>query len=608
MNHRLGYSVVIVALGILAGVPAASFAAGGALFIEPSVGVYPVGDPVTVAVRVDTGGESVGTADVSLAYDTSNLSFVSVSDEGSVFDTVVVDSTRTPGRVDISGVMTRGRDGYEGGAGLVAHVTFLPVRSSAATQLRVASGSARSTYSLAASVVESAGIVASLRNATYTLVPKDVVPSALAAVSYLRGQEFGITASASSSDGWYATSTLKLSWPLPEGVTGMRADVRGSEADTPATVYPIPLSSVPLTLTEGTHYFLLQFKRGDEWSEVVRHPLKVDLTPPTLTVVEAPRDDKSSGQAVFTLEAKDALSGMASRYERAVDAESFEDWNPDDDGSYRVRAEAGEHTLTVYAYDTAGNRATTSVPFTVRALMAPTITEISDRVLTGGTITVRGTSYPDATVTVYVSYEGGEAHPITVETDAEGTFVATVTDGAREGMYTVWLSVADKTGAVSPPSIKRSVTVSEPYIMLFGRTAVTYLSVIVPLLALVLLLALILWLAFVWARGYRARVRRETNEAFTVAHKEFEALRKDLVGQLGALEKANQMRSLTKEEMRIFNDLSRRLAHMEAHIADEIEDIERVEPPEPTRAEPERPAPKAEPAPRVAHTLRIERR
>lgn len=607
MNRYLCYGVVLVALNIFTGVPATSFGANGALFIEPSVGVYPVGDPVTVAVRVDTGGESVGTADVSLAYNADDLSFVSVSDGESVFDTVVVDSTRTPGRVDLSGIMTRGRNGYEGSAGLIAHVTFLPMRS-VATQLRVASGSARSTYSLAAAVVESNGIVASLRNATYTLVPKDVVPSALAAVSYAQGQEFAITASASSSDGWYATGTLKLSWPLPEGVTGMRADVHSGETDAPTTAYPIPLSSVPLTLTEGIHYFVLQFKRGDEWGEVMRHPLKVDFTPPTLTVVEAPRDDKNSGQAVFTVEAKDTLSGMVPRYERGVDAEGIEAWKPDDDGSYRVRAEAGEHVLTVYAYDTAGNRATTSVPFTVRALIAPTLADISDRVLTGGTIVVRGTSYPEATVTVYVSYESGEADTVTIETDAEGAFVATVTDGAREGIYTVWLSVTDKTGAVSPPSIKRSITVSEPYIMLFGKTAVTYLSVIVPLVALVLVLGLILWLAFVWARGYRGRVRRETNEAFSVAHKEFEALRKDLIGQLGALEKANQMRSLTKEEMRIFNDLSRRLAHMEAHIADEIEDIERVDPsPEPVHAEPERRAAKVEPIP-AAHTLRIERR
>ena len=40
------------------------------------------------------------------------------------------------------------------------------------------------------------------------------------------------------------------------------------------------------------------------------------------------------------------------------------------------------------------------------------------------------------------------------------------------------------------------------------------------------------------------------------------------------LEKANLSRELTREEMRIFTDLSKRLDKMERHITQEIEDIE----------------------------------
>ncbi len=48
------------------------------------------------------------------------------------------------------------------------------------------------------------------------------------------------------------------------------------------------------------------------------------------------------------------------------------------------------------------------------------------------------------------------------------------------------------------------------------------------------------------------------------------------------LEKANQSRELTREEMRIFNDLSKRLDKIEQHITDEIEDIEAVHYEEPS--------------------------
>jgi len=239
----------------------------------------------------------------------------------------------------------------------------------------------------------------------------------------------------------------------------------------------------------------------------------------------------------------------------------------------------GEHVLTVTAFDNAGNSTSTDTIFLVRSLEPPILdtSSIPDRVLTGDTVTVRGTSYPNAEITVYVSINDGEASEKQVRSDESGNFVATITEGARSGKYTLWFSVMDDRGAVSPNSIKRSIEVSQPYIMLFGSIAVTYLSVIVPLVALILLLGLVLWLGFTWIRGYRNRVRRETNEAYQATREEFDRLRAELIEQIGMLEKANQSRELTKEEMRIFTELSKRLDKMERHIVQEIEDVEMIE-------------------------------
>jgi hypothetical protein len=102
------------------------------------------------------------------------------------------------------------------------------------------------------------------------------------------------------------------------------------------------------------------------------------------------------------------------------------------------------------------------------------------------------------------------------------------------------------------------------------------MSIIVPLVALILLLSLILWFSFTYVRSYRSRVRVETNEAYEVVQHEFASLRKDLVKHIGMLEQANQSRELTHEEMKIFTALSKKLAHIEKHIQDEIDDIEKV--------------------------------
>jgi hypothetical protein len=361
----------------------------------------------------------------------------------------------------------------------------------------------------------------------------------------------------------------------------MRTITSQSASAEPDEPYATPVSSVKARpLEEGSNYFRLQFKFGDNWGSVQTYPIQVDLSDPSYIIVkEAEREDESDPRVGFAIEASDELSGIA-HYEIAVDGGTPEKWERPVSGVYRpVALDPGEHVLTVYAYDRAGNGTSTDFIFMVQSLEPPILddTSVDGRFLVGDAITIRGTTYPNADVTVYHSLNDGEANEKQVRSDDTGLFIATVTDGARPGKYTLWFSVTDERGASSPPSIKRSVNVSQPLIMLFGGVAVTYLSIIVPLIALIFLLVLVLWLGYTWARSYRSRVQYETKDAYRAARKEFDALRKDLIKQIGMLERANQSRELTREEMRIFTNLSKRLDHIERHIAEEIEDIEHID-------------------------------
>jgi len=548
------------------------------LLLQPRTGVFPIGDEFTVQVRIDTGGESVGSADVTVGYEPRDLTFVSYSTEGSIFSSLIKDEdASTYGRVNLQGIVSNNRGPYTGSDGLFATLTFRANRN-VATQVWFAQGSASP---LVASVGQLATniLAAPLQAATYTLVPKEVIPGA-AAVAYANAESsFEITPLPVPNDEWFGTTSVKLTWTLPQSATEMRAGVSGTPNDTPTTVYEVPVSAVTVPdLVEGVNYFLLQFKYDASWGDVMSYPLKVDLTPPEYIVIqEASRTDPTDPRVTFVIDAGDTPSGI-SRYEVGIDGDTTEPWERPEDGTFRPDGLApGEHVLTVTAFDRAGNSTSSDHVFTVESLLSPVLTSIPDRVLTGDPIAVHGTTYPNASVTVFTSYNDGQASEKTVESDASGEFVATVTDGARSGTYTVWMTVKDARGDESPISIKRSVDVSQPYIMLFGSIAVTYLSVIVPLVALILLLALVVWLGYTWAKGYRRRVRHETSEAFHVVEKEFIDLRNELVKQIGMLEKANQSRELTREEMRIFNDLSRRLNNMESHIEEEIDDIETVE-------------------------------
>jgi len=562
----------LIVLGALVAGPV--FAQDASLYLDPATGTYPIGEPMTVEVRINTGGTNVGTADASVSFDPADLEFVAVSDDSSIFDTILVDSGRVPGRVDVSGFINRGRPAFAGDDGLMAVLTFVPLRN-VATELRFASAAATPPLSLQASVGDLTNVLTNLQAATYTLVPREQVP-AVAAVAYAsEPAEFEITPLPVPDGEWFGSSTVKLSWSLPSGVAEMRTTVSSDPNATPDTEYPIPVSSVELTgIPDGTNYFLLQFKYGSEWATPIRYDLKVDTEPPSYVIVkEKDRSDGTDPRVGFVVEGSDAQSGVA-YYEVGVDGATPVLWEkPENDTYYPEGLNPGEHVLTVVAYDEAGNSTTIDTTFLVKSLETPVLTDVPDRVLTGDPIVVRGETYPDANVTAFVSLNDGEARERVVKSDGTGQFRVEVAEAAKAGKYTVWFSVTDDRGATSPTSIKRSVEVTQPYIMLFGGIAVTYLSIIVPLLGLIVLLGLILWLGYTYVRGLRTRVRRETGEAYGVVRGEFKELRAELIKQIGVLEKANQSRELTREEMRIFRDLSRRLDRIEEHISEEVDDI-----------------------------------
>jgi hypothetical protein len=572
-------SVAVLLFAVMLGTPRvhAQTEGGASLFLDPATAIIPIGEEFDVRVRIDTANTAVGTADALIAYEPQDLEFVSFSSEDSIFGSIIVPDEDTPGRVKVQGVVSQNRGVYTGTDGLFVTLTFRPLRNTA-TEVRFMQGAA--TPLLAAAGGSVSNVLSGLGAATYTLIPREVVP--VAAVAYASEEaQFEITPIPVPDDEWFATTSVTLSWTLPDSVTEMRTHTSDNPNDVPTKEYAIPVTQVTIPdLTEGTNYFHLQFKFSDEWGPVIHYPIKVDITEPDYVVItEAERSDASDPRAAFAIEAADIPSGVA-RYEVIVDNEEPVVWNREDRVYRPEGLEPGEHLLTVFAYDRAGNSTSSDIEFLVRSLNPPTLTESPDHVLTGNPITVRGTTYPDADVTVYISYEEGEATEKVVRSDATGTFVATLTDAAREGKYTVWFSVADDRGAVSPPSIKRSVKATQPFIMLFGGIAVTYLSVIIPLLALLLLLGVTLWLLYTYVRGYRRRVKRETGQAYSVVREEFEQLREDLIRQIGMIEQANQSRELTREELRIWDELHQKLTKIERHIAMEIADIEHVEEPE----------------------------
>ncbi|HCC04866.1 TPA: hypothetical protein DEP58_00995, partial [Patescibacteria group bacterium] len=258
MVNKIEFKVVLNALGILAlflwiGLPAVLLADNASLSIVPATHVYPVSEPFTIEVRVDTGGAIIGTTDATIAYDPQDVSYVSVSGEGSVFSRISADSDSNYGKVSISGFIERGKEGFNGSNGLVARLTFVPLRN-VETQFHFASGSATPPIALGASVADLANILSGLHVANYTFIPKE---SAVAGVPFASAQEtFEITPLPIPYTEWFGTTSVKLSWTLPDGATEMRTLVSEKKDATPTKVYPTLLNSATLSgIPEGKNYF-----------------------------------------------------------------------------------------------------------------------------------------------------------------------------------------------------------------------------------------------------------------------------------------------------------------------------------------------------------------
>lgn len=575
MYKTIFYTACLICFVVLPGV---THAQSAALSLTPATGVFPVGEPFTIAVHINTDGQEVSIVDATIAYEPTDVKYVSVSDTDSVFSRVISDSNTDYGKVSISAINENGKTGFIGNDGLVAKLTFIPLKNTA-TEFHFASGGAQKPYELGASVGNITNILKGLHAATYNFIPKENMP---ASPLYANASEaFEITPLPVPNSDWFGTTSVKLSWTLPEGATEMRTGISKDPQAKPEKMYPVPVSTETITdLSEGLQYFLLQFGYDGDWGEVVRYPVRVDLSGPSYVIIkETERSDPSDPRVAFAIESSDDQSGL-DYFEMSIDGGDAHRWEDQDSGIYHPEdLSPGEHVLTATAFDAVGNSTSSDALFLVKSISSPTLinSTVPEKVLTGDTITVKGTTYENAEVTTYISHNDGEADEKVVKSDDEGVFTVTITDGARAGTYTLWFTVTDKRGATSPTSIKRSIEVKQPYIMLFGSIAVTYLSIIVPLIGLIVLLGLVLWLIYTWIRGYRGRVRVETNEAFHTTRKEFDRLREELINQIGMLEKANQSRELTREEMRIFTELSKRLDKIEQHIEQEIEDIESVQ-------------------------------
>lgn len=558
------------AIGFFTALPAVTQAA--TLYFSPSSGTYEVGTSFTVSVYVSSADQAMNAASGVISFPSDKLAVESLSKSGSIFSLWVQEPSfsNNAGTVNFEGIVLN--PGFTGASGKIVTVNFR-VKAAGNAPLRFSSGS------VLANDGKGTNILTELGDANFSLggTTEPAAPEAITPVEVAGTPPAPEISSPTHPDPnkWYALKDVKFTWNISKDITGVRLLVGRLSNAIPTVTYIPPISERELTnLEDGIWYFSVQLRNDAGWGAVSRFRFQIDTEKPSsFDIREIERDDKTNPRAKFVFEAKDETSGI-DHYEVQIDGESWQVWKDDGSGVFETPVlDPGKHTLIAKVFDKAGNYLANSVEFEIQALEPPVITGYPAQLPSGEPLIVKGTTrYPNAQTIVWLEREGEEAKSQIVRNDNKGNFTFVAEEKLEDGIYNLWAEVIDERGARSTPSEKVTISVEPPAFLKLGTRAISFLAVVVPLVALIFILLFIIWYSWHKFSSFRKRISKETTEAQRSLHLAFKVLKEEIEEQVAKLDGKPD---LSAREKKIYDELKKALETSEKFIRKEIKDIKK---------------------------------
>lgn len=551
-----------------------TFAQAATLYFSPSSGEYATGNTLSVSVYVTSADQAINAASGAISFPSDKLEVMSLSKTSSIFSLWVQEPSfsNSAGTVNFEGIVLN--PGFTGVGGKVITVNFR-IKAAGVALLNFSSGSALANDGKGTNILANLGTSQFSFGGAAPTVPESTTPSA---VSGAPSAPQISSATHSDPNKWYTKKDAEFVWRVPSNATEARLLIGKIPQAIPNVIYAPAISEKEVTnLDDGIWYFHVQLRNASGWGGVSHFRLQIDAEKPSrFDITEISQKDPAEPRAEFVFDAKDETSGV-DHYEIQIDGGNAEVWT--DDGSRRYKTiplGPGKHTLIAKAVDVAGNSLASSAEFTIKALNSPNITEYPKELQSGETLVVRGSTYPNSKVNIWLQREKDDQKSFTVQSDKDGKFVF-ITDGQlRDGVYNLWAEVIDGRGARSLPTEKITILMTKLAIFRIGNWAVSFLAVVVPLIALIILLLIIIlqgWYRFIFLRK---QLQKEVREAESALHKVFDLLKHDIREQVKMLEKTRTRRQLTEEEEKIIRQLKKDLDNAEKFVKREMNDIKRA--------------------------------
>ena len=356
-----------IALAILVFFILPSFAFGASLAFSPSSGIYQVGSTLTVGIVAGSPDKPINALSGVVNFPSDKLEVVSISKNQSIISLWVQEPTfsNAEGTINFEGIVLN--PGFQGNGGRILNVTF-KTKSDGATQLAFIKGS------ILANDGEGTEILTSKGTAQFSFTPITIppIPDSLPSndLEEVINDDLLVPVVNSKThplNSWSNLQSGEFEFDFSAGVTAIRLLLDTKPTSNPIIVYSPPIESKTISdLEEGVSYLHVQYKDATGWSEILHYKIQTDTKVPDSFVI------KEVVPGLFLFEAKDSHSGI-SRYEVQIDGGEMMPFVDDGSHIYKVPEQiAGQHVLSVRAYDAAGNFIVATLPFVIENKLVET--------------------------------------------------------------------------------------------------------------------------------------------------------------------------------------------------------------------------------------------
>ena len=323
------------------------------LRMKPAQTEVTVGNIVNVQVTVDTLDKVINNAESVIQFPTDLLEVVSINNSPSVFSLWVENPSFSNGAGQASFNGGVPNPGFQGSNGAVISIVFRAKKAGTASVI-FSNSAVRENDGLGTDILsDKIGSEITIRSSQAQPTAPTIVAKGLRITSLTHPKQ----------DAWYNNDTPTLMWELPTGAEEVRTLVGKNALGQPSVRYTPAISDKTIEdLSDGTYYFSVQVRTAGGWSNVSRYQLNIDTIAPEVFTVEVAPD--AAGTPVARFSTTDTLSGI-DHYELLVNGDNVAAVRPDEAAGPVVvpPTAAGQSTLTVVAYDKAGNTAFAEAPY-----------------------------------------------------------------------------------------------------------------------------------------------------------------------------------------------------------------------------------------------------